>query len=94
MGAPSHRARSAAKRYRRLLREAADTADHMMPDDDVLVRLADARRFTDFYGELLFVGGGPAVHNAKWESTATNDATGKNVLAAVIAAALSEAPPA
>jgi len=93
MSAASHRARSDTKRYRRLLREAADTADHMMPDDDRLVRLAEARRFTDFYGQVLFVGGGLAVQNAKLQSTETREATGKNVLAAVISAALSEAAP-
>jgi hypothetical protein len=65
----------------------------MTPDDDLLGRLADARRFTDFYGEVLFVGGGSAIHDAKQQSTAPKDATGQCVLAAVIAAALSEVAP-
>ena len=82
------------RRYRRLLGEAAHSADHLMADDDRLVCLGAAHRFTDFYGELLFVGGGPAIHIAKRASIGEADATGHTVLQAVITAALSESAPA
>jgi hypothetical protein len=85
--------RSSVRRYRRLLGQAADSADHLMADDERIVRLDAAQRFTDFYGELLFVGGGPAIHNAKLASLGDADATGHTVLQAVITAALSEAAP-
>jgi hypothetical protein len=85
---------SSARRYRRLLNEAADAADHLMADDELLLRLQAAHRFTEFYGELLFVGGGPAIHNALLASIGDAEATGHTVLQAVITAALSESAPA
>jgi hypothetical protein len=85
---------SSVSRYRRLLGEAADSADHLMVDDERLVRLDAAQRFTDFYGELLFVGGGRAIHDARLASTGDAEATGHTVLQAVITAALSETAPA
>jgi hypothetical protein len=81
------------KRTRTLYADAADSADHLPPDDERLGRLTTARRFSDFYGELLFVGGGPAVHQAKVDSVDRLDATGARVLDAVIIAALSESAP-
>ncbi len=80
-------------RYRRLLGEAADSAGHLMADDERLVRLDAAQRFTEFYGELLFLGGGPAIHDAKVASIGDGEATGHTVLEAVITAALSESAP-
>jgi hypothetical protein len=62
-------------------------------DDDRLVRLDAAQRFTEFYGQLLFVGGGPAIHNAKLAFIGKPEATGHTVLQAVITAALSESAP-
>jgi hypothetical protein len=84
---------SLGKRTRGLLSDAADSADHLLPGDERLGRLANARRFADFYGELLFVGGGPAVQNARLDSVDRLDATGEQVLDAVIVAALSESAP-
>jgi hypothetical protein len=84
---------SSGRRYRRLLGEAADSAEHLMAEDKRLVHLVVAQRFTNFYGELLFVGGGPAVYNAKLASIGKADATGHTVLQAVITAALSEPAP-
>jgi hypothetical protein len=86
--------RSSADRHRRLLGDAALSAAQLIPDDERLVRLRDAQRFSDFYGEVLFVGGGPAVHDAKCNSTGDTDANGQKVLQAVITAALSEPAPA
>jgi hypothetical protein len=80
-------------RTRTLFADAADSADHLRPDDERLGRLAHARRFSDFYGELLFVGGGPAIRRAKVDSVDRQDATGDQVLEAVIVAALSESAP-
>ena len=80
-------------RTRMLYAEAAISADHLRPDDERLGRLTTAHRFSDFYGELLFVGGGPAVHKAKLDSVDRLDATGQRVLEAVIVAALSESAP-
>jgi hypothetical protein len=85
---------SSVRRYRRLLGDAADSADHLTADDERLVHLGRARRFTDFYGELLFVGGGPAIHDARLASIGDTQATGHTVLQAVITAALSETAPA
>jgi hypothetical protein len=84
---------SAGKRTRMLYSDAADSADRLPPDDERLGRLTNARRFSDFYGELLFVGGGPAIHKAKLDSVERVDATGQRVLEAVIVAALSESAP-
>jgi hypothetical protein len=81
-------------RYRRLLGDAADSAAQLIPGDESLVRLRAAERFSDFYGEVLFVGGGPAIHDAKWESIGDAEASGQKVLHAVITAALSEPAPA
>lgn len=81
------------ERTRTLYSDAADSADLLLPDDERLVRLAHARRFSDFYGELMFVGGGPAIHQAKLDSVDRQDATGQQVLEAVIVAALSESAP-
>jgi uncharacterized membrane protein len=85
---------SSVRRSRRLLSEAADSADHLLADDERLVRLAAAQRFTNFYGELLFVGGGRAIHHARLASIGDAEATGHTVLQAVITAALSETAPA
>jgi hypothetical protein len=81
------------ERTRTLYSDAADSADLLLPDDERLRRLEHARRFSDFYGELLFVGGGPAVRQAKLDSVDRQDATGQQVLEAVIVAALSEQAP-
>jgi hypothetical protein len=81
------------KRTRTLYCDAADSADRLQPDDERLGRLAHARRFSDFYGELLFIGGGPAIERAKLDSVDRQDATGQEVLEAVIVAALSESAP-
>jgi hypothetical protein len=81
-------------RYGRLLGDAADSAADLMPGDERLVRLRAAQRFADFYGEVLFVGGGPAIQDAKWESIGDMQASGQKVLQAVITAALSEPAPA
>jgi hypothetical protein len=81
-------------RDRRLFGDAATSAAQLRPDDQRLVRLREAQRFSDFYGEMLFVGGGPAVHDAKWNATEDTEANGQKVLQAVIAAALSESAPA
>lgn len=81
------------ERTRTLYCDAADSADRLLPDDERLVRLEHARRFSDFYGELLFVGGGAAVQQAKLDSVDRQDATGQQVLEAVIVAALSENAP-
>jgi hypothetical protein len=53
------------KRYRALLRDAAAVAERLLPDDKRLVCLVEARRFSEFYGEVVFVGGGAAIYNAK-----------------------------
>jgi hypothetical protein len=76
------------------LGDASNSAAQLIPDDERLVRLKAARRFSDFYGEVLFVGGGPAVHDAKRRAIEDVDANGQKVLQAVIAAALSEPAPA
>jgi hypothetical protein len=81
------------KRTRTLFCDAADSADRLRPDDERLGHLAHARRFSDFYGELLFIGGGPAIQRAKLDSVDREDATGQQVLEAVIVAALSESAP-
>ena len=84
---------SGGKRTRMLYSDAADSAARLLPDDERLGLLAHARRFSDFYGELQFVGGGPAVQHAKLDSVDRQDATGPQVLEAVIVAALSESAP-
>jgi hypothetical protein len=85
---PTHGERAAT-----LLCAAADSAERLQPDDERLDRLAHAMRFSDFYGELQFVGGGSAVRNAKADSVGRDGATGQQVLEAVIVAALSEDAP-
>jgi hypothetical protein len=85
--------RSLGTRTRMLFCDAADSADRLLPDDERLDRLAHAKRFADFYGELQFVGGGPAIQSAKVDSVDRQDATGLQVLEAVIVAALSESAP-
>lgn len=84
---------TSARRYRTLLRDAANRADHLRPDDERLASLIEAHRFDDFYGEVMFIGGGPAVHNAKLESVQRGDDDGQKLLDAVIVAALSESAP-
>ena len=81
-------------RDRQLLGEAADSAARLTAEDGRLVRLAAARRFTDFYVELLFVGGGRAIRRARLASVGDTEATGHTILQAVITTALSEAVPA
>ena len=93
MGSAGLLHRSSVRRYRRLLGEAADSADQLMADDERLVRLDAGQRVTEFYGERLFVGGGPAIHHATLASIGDAEATGHTVLQAVITAALSEPAP-
>lgn len=81
-------------RAAKLMRDAADIAERLAPDDERIVRLIDAGRFSEFFGEVLFLGGGTAVQDARSESVSRADATGQTVLAAVILAALRERAPA
>ena len=75
-----------------LLHEAADLADSLQPGDQRLARLVRAQRFWDFHGEILFLGGGEAMHRARSQSINRKGATGQTVLNEVIAAALSKRP--
>jgi two-component system, cell cycle response regulator len=76
-----------------LLLDAAQLADGLAPDDERLVRLKGTGRFSVFYGERLFLGGGSVVRNAWSQSVHRAGASGETVLDEVIAAALRESVP-
>jgi hypothetical protein len=75
-----------------LLLDAAVAAKDLPPDDERVARLVAARRFSSIDGRVVFLGG-KDVFRAKQDALTAPGATGLTVLAAVIAAALSERAP-